>query len=506
MRSILIAATCWMGVGLLTGCTKLDEKLNAELTLEEAQEIADINGLLRGCYNSFRGPFQDQTGVFALQDMSSDDCIGPTRGGDWDDNGVWRVLHTHSWDPENQRIRENFNNLLQIVFNTTNLLTFNPPADAAAQALALRAYAMFYVLDLYNQVPVREPGENLLQDPQVLVGSAALDKIIEDLESAQADLSETAAPTVATKWMAKTMLAKAYLNRGVYANRLAPTFDAADMDRVIALCDEVINSGKFQIEDDFFKSFTPTNTETSKEIIFANKNDIGDGGNVRFHYYCGTHYNQTPSGWNGFTTLANFYDKFEAADQRRGRAYPGFTDVTGMRVGFLIGQQFDEDGVALKDRSGNNLVFTRDISPVISGQVETPGIRVVKYVPNMTDDIAGTANNDYVLLRYSDVLLMKAEALFRKGNTDDALDIVNELRDTRGATELTALTADNLIDERGREFYWESWRRHDLIRFGKYLAPYGPTKPGTSDNKYIIFPIPSNALAVNPNLTQNPGY
>lgn len=506
MKSIIIISTCWLGVGLLTGCTKLDEKLNAELTQEEAIEIADISGLLKGCYTSFRGPFQDQTGVFALQDMSSDDCIGPTRGGDWDDNGVWRVLHTHTWDADNQRIRENFSGLLQIVFNTTNLLNFSPPAGPAAEAYALRAYAMFYVLDLYNQVPVREPGGNLLLDPDVFVGTDALGKIIEDLEKAEPDLSETAPPTQATKWMVKTMLAKAYLNKGVYANRLAPTFETADLDKVIQYCDQIINSGRFSLEDDYFKSFTSANSETSREIIFSNKNEIGDGGNVRFHYYCGTHYNQTPSGWNGFTTLANFYDKFEAVDQRVGRAYPGFTNVTGMRVGFLIGQQYDQNNAPLKDRSGNNLVFTRDISPVISGQVETPGIRVVKYVPNMVDDAGGSANNDYVLLRYSDVLLMKAEALFRKGETDEALDIVNDLRDKRGATELASLTADNLLDERGREFYWESWRRHDMIRFGKFLAPYGPTKPGTSDNKYVIFPIPSNALAVNPNLTQNPGY
>ncbi|HYE55296.1 MAG TPA: RagB/SusD family nutrient uptake outer membrane protein, partial [Chitinophagaceae bacterium] len=82
----------------------------------------------------------------------------------------------------------------------------------------------------------------------------------------------------------------------------------------------------------------------------------------------------------------------------------------------------------------------------------------------------------------------------------------NELRATRGASPLASLTLDNLLDERGRELYWEMWRRNDMVRFGKYLEPYGTTKPAKSDNKYIVFPIPSSALAVNPNLQQNPGY
>lgn len=113
-------------------CTKLEEKVNGTVPFADFQAAADIPGLLKGCYNSFRGPFQDQTGVFCLQDMSTDQCLGPTRGGDWDDNGVWRVLHQHTWDPENQRIRENFNNLSTIVFNTTNIQQFNPSAAVKA--------------------------------------------------------------------------------------------------------------------------------------------------------------------------------------------------------------------------------------------------------------------------------------------------------------------------------------------------------------------------------------
>ena len=99
---------------------------------------------------------------------------------------------------------------------------------------------------------------------------------------------------------------------------------------------------------------------------------------------------------------------------------------------------------------------------------------------------------------------MKAEALLRTGNAAGGLAIVNQIRTARGATPLASLTADNLLDERGRELYWEGWRRNDLIRFGKFLNAWQEKAASTSER--LLFPIPNEQLAVNPNLTQNPGY
>jgi hypothetical protein len=99
---------------------------------------------------------------------------------------------------------------------------------------------------------------------------------------------------------------------------------------------------------------------------------------------------------------------------------------------------------------------------------------------------------------------MKAEAQLRTGNTAGPLVIVNDIRSKRGATPLGSVDLNNLLDERGRELYWEGWRRQDLIRFGKYLQPW-QEKP-TDDPRNLLFPIPSAQLAVNDNLVQNPGY
>lgn len=509
MKRMKIALTVAGCVAMLTGCTKLNESLNGSVSEAEFYASQDIPSLLKGCYTAFRGPYEDQTGVWCLQDMSSDDAIGPTRGGDWDDNGVWRVLHQQTWLPDNARIQDNFSNLLQIVFRTTDIQKFDISDSVRAQALFLRAYATFSTLDLYGKVPFRQVGTDPLLDPEILDADAATAQILTDLNAAVPNLGEGPA-YMANKWAAKALMAKLYLNKGTFKDRTNPTFDAADMAQVISLCDEIIASGKFALESDYFKAFTPTNSQTSKELIFSLENTNAEAGNVRFHWFCGTHYNQNPSGWNGFATLASFYDKFETADQRRGVAYGDFTTNTGMRVGFLQGQQYGKGGVALKDRSGNPLIFTASVDNIVTGSVvETAGIRVVKYVPDMKADWSGSqdnANNDYVMLRYADVLLMKAEALLRTGNAADALIIVNQIRAIRGATAFTALNLDNLLDERGRELYWESWRRNDLIRFGHFLDAVGTTRPSKSDNKYLLFPIPANALAANPALGQNPGY
>jgi len=98
---------------------------------------------------------------------------------------------------------------------------------------------------------------------------------------------------------------------------------------------------------------------------------------------------------------------------------------------------------------------------------------------------------------------MKAEAQLRTSLAPQALTIVNSIRTVRGASTLPSLTLDILLDERGRELYWESFRRQDLIRFGKFLAAW-QEKPA-SEAKYLLFPIPDNQLG-NPNLIQNTGY
>jgi hypothetical protein len=100
---------------------------------------------------------------------------------------------------------------------------------------------------------------------------------------------------------------------------------------------------------------------------------------------------------------------------------------------------------------------------------------------------------------------MKAEALMRSGNSSGALTIVNQLRTVRKAGALASIDETSLLAERGRELYDEGWRRQDLVRYGKFLLPFGG-KETTDDPKYLLFPFPSSQIVANPSLKQNPGY
>jgi len=296
------------------------------------------------------------------------------------------------------------------------------------------------------------------------------------------------------------------LNKAVFESedRLTFTFSTEDMTAVISNCDAIISSGNFELEAAYFDNFTSDNGENSSELIFCTNNRAGVQSNsMRGFWMSALHYNQTPSGWNGFTTLADFYNSFDDNDTRRGAELPTLKAQTGLKAGLLLGQQYNAADEALLDRQGNALSFTLESPIIVSGALlEVSGVRVMKWIPDMTNE--DTPGNDFSFLRYADVLLMKAEALMRNGDNSGALTIVNDLRAVRGADDMASINEQSLLAERGRELYQEGWRRNDLIRYGKFLEPWSQ-KP-VSDPTYLLFPFPSAQIVANPSLQQNPGY
>jgi hypothetical protein len=208
------------------------------------------------------------------------------------------------------------------------------------------------------------------------------------------------------------------------------------------------------------------------------------------------HYDTAPDGWNGFATLSEFYAKFEINDNRRSAPSPVTGGNNGIKKGFLIGPQTLNDGTpVLNSRQGNiQLNFKPQVT--ILGAATDEGIRVIKYHPS--------DQGKYILFRYADVYLMKAEAMFRKGDTAGALAMINTLRANRGASALASLTEANILDERGRELYWEGIRRVDQVRFGTFDDAW--QEKTSTDATRVLFPVPQQAIDTNPNLTQNPGY
>jgi hypothetical protein len=341
---------------------------------------------------------------------------------------------------------------------------------------------------------------------------------------------------------------RCYLNRGAFINRATPAFADADMQQVITLGTAIMTSGRYSYTPEYFDNFTADNQSKTREAIWAYDNTSGVSANnmdVRSFWYRTLHYNSYDSkapnaGWNGFSSVAEFYNSFGITttptqtpadtllDSRiGGRFKAGVTNVSGsgLRPGLLIGQQYDELGnkkhyrgwVAADGPNAKLLLFNPVIASnmieTVPGLLECTGIRVLKYSPDFAN-YDGSAGNDVIIFRYPDVVLMVAEAKMRAASPDNAgaLALVNGLRVARNAAPLASMTlvsATNyapgtLLAERGRELYWEWVRRTDLIRFGVFLRPW-PYKPA-DDPKYLLFPIPAQSLAANPNLKQNAGY
>ncbi len=507
-RNNIIKGFLYLGVvSLSIGCTNLDEEiLDGIANNTSAGGTVDVTAILQSTYEGLRD-FNGQGGVFAMDEMSTDAMVGPTRGGDWDDNGSWRQLHNHSWGPDHVEVRGAFNSLLSNVYKCNLVIENGGTPSQIAQAKFLRAWYYYNVVDLFGQAPYRPAGSNLLDEPKVMTRSEATDMIIKDLEEALPALSAKVVgdPSIASKDAANFLLAKVYLNKFVFKG--AAQADAADMTKVVQYVDALsLTNSLSTTGDGYWNNFQPENN-TSGEVIFSSKNRRGKpDGNTQSRWRMCNHYNQIPGGWNGFSTVGEYYDKFQSTDKRAKFTNDSIVKKMGNPAGFQIGQQFEPGGVKkLKDRNDNLLSFTKEVSLVISGDaIEYAGIRGVKYVPDFAN--LDQPENDLVLFRYSDALLMKAEAIARGGSAGSGITptaIMSQLAARAGVTA-AATTLEGIYAERGRELWWEGWRRNDAIRFGKFLAPRA-LKPGTSDNKYLLYPIPADAL-FNSNLKQNPGY
>lgn len=484
---------CALGLFMVPACTDLEvEPTDSVFTPVTGNTFAgDAGALLTTAYNDLN-TFADQAGIYSLYEHTSDEMIPPTRGTDWGDNGVWRTLHAHTWDATHSYVNSSWNALNGRVFRCNQVLASTSPAPTAQQAAEakfLRAFYMYHVMDLWGKVPFRNVGEGVEVNPRVLSRSEAFDFIETDLNDAlQAlpDLAPGGDARTASKAAANALLARLYLNKAVYK---ASNFDNADMAKVIQYCDAVSAAG-FSLDNDYFHNFM---SGATNEVIFtANSN----GGSPENRVRMTLHYDNKPDGWNGFTTLADFYAKFEDGDQRKGRdgARDG-TEFQGVGYGFLVGPQFNDDNQPVTNsRTGTPLVFTPDVP--LAGANSAQGIRVMKYHAGQY--------GDYIFLRMGDVVTMKAEAMLRSGDAGGALAVVNSLRQARGAADLAALDLPTMLDERGRELYWEGIRRIDQVRFGTWS---GTWQNKTNTDAYrVVFPIPQQALDSNPNLRQNDGY
>jgi starch-binding outer membrane protein, SusD/RagB family len=502
-RKMILRSLFLSSIIALSSCTSLDEEiLDGQGVVKGDATTVNTSALLISAYEGLR-EFQAQGQMFAMDEMSSDAMVGPTRGGDWDDNGAWRQLHTHTWGPDHVEVKNAWITLLSNVYKCNQILDNSTVANEVLQARFLRAFYYYHVVDLYGQAPYRPAKTRPEDDALVYTRSEATNYVISELEAILGSLPARNAsdPSIANKDAANFLLAKLYLNKAVFTSADPGvgtfSFAAADMTKVVSHVDAIVSS----LATNYWDNFAPSNN-TSPELLFTSKNVLGNSGNIQSRWRMSAHYNETPGGWNGFSTLSEYYNRFNPNDSRIKNADPSIIADFGNPVGFHIGQQYAPGGVTpLKDRKGNPLVFTPQVTMITRGTtLETAGIRGLKYIPDNAN--INSPENDYVFFRYSDALLMKAEAIAR-GGSGFVGTIMTDIASRTGQASSPA-TLDGIYAERGKELWWEGWRRNDMIRFGSFLKQR-ELKPYDSNAKYALFPIPADAL-LNPNITQNPGY
>lgn len=507
MKKFLINKWCFvflLSMIFSTSCTKLDEELYGRVTPENFFKTdAEVLAALAGVYNNM-GFAVNGGNLWRLLHLGTDEFIIVARSdGRWLDGSVYIEFFEHRWTPVNNRLGS-YSDVFRTIGSANAIIESlqsspNVPNLKAqiAEARGIRAYAYFYAMDLWGNVPIvttaRIEPTNL---PTNKTRKEVFDFVIAELTAAAVDLPSVKTVNRAayyprmTKEAAYAVMALSYLNGEVFAGK-------SYWPECIDMCDKIITTGSYELLTNYVNNFIPAN-EASREFIYAVSQDpTKSAGSNNFaqrtlHDSHRFKYGLPFTPQNGFNIVEDAYNRFESGDVRRSM--------------ILAGPQFDADGVTpLKNIAGTApLVLVPITSP--KNAAENEGYRLLKWQPDNTW-VNGGGGNDVATIRYAEILLTKAEALLRSGGSaTDARTLVNQVRVRSNATSLANVTLNNILDERGRELMWEGTRRRDMIRFGTFFTWTPFFKPAVTPAFRGLLPIPAAELGANPNLKQNPGY
>ena len=511
IRTSRLGAMLLIPVGLIIGCTDLKENPTSLITKDTFYKNSDeVIAGLASVYANLRSNMDD---YYSLNQVSSDETVVPTRGGDWFDNGAWIELHKQGWTPNSvvglREVNGIWNALYagvaraNIVLEALNNVTIPNQAAIKGELQALRALYYMQLMDCYGGVPVAT--DTKVEGRAAKTRAEVFAFVETELKAARAVLPKTWPDQQGrvTQGAADAMLASLYLNAQVYsgtptATGLTP--GAAKWTEAIAAADAVINSGTYTLAADFaaWKQNFNYNNQNSTENIFVVRGKAVDG--IGFNrQYQSLHYNsfEGGGGWNGWSVVEQTYNKFDPADLRR-------TVV-------LAGPQVDLfSGVPVNNRQGARLVFTPVIADITAAN-EGEGVRIYKF-PLDPGRAGNASGNDFTLFRLAEMYLIKAEALNELNRTAEAIPLINTIR-ARAFSPVKPIAAGTsqaalrtiLQDERLFELLGEGKRRQDQIRYGTYTTGVWFGKTATPGYKAVL-PIPQAQLSTNPLLKQNPGY
>lgn len=566
--------------GLLAGtaCTDLDTDLNTKYPVFPNNPIA-VEGEFNGCYRFLHGWFGRDFGEGVIN--QGDEVMGCCFGsGNYYDDGRYTDASIHSLHLDNWRTKAGMEGAMSGITYTNNKIaayggpTFNDPIVAPLRAI--RAYYHFWMMDIYGDFPIMDhvldEGEVLNRSPRADVARFIERELLEILnqEGALSKANDITTYGKPNYWMAAALLAKVYLNWGVYTNDITTVTGNTPNEKLndcVYWCDQIIQSGIFEVGFGYRKKFFPDNGVHIKDFIYALDVDPaskGDGTTTWYRWFGfkkdGMCYPYA-LGWKNEMSLAGqtvltkeAVDRFNLPGDERnimilqGPQYAFDLSYNPTDVPVMVCKnvsQPDQNNFQLNFRAefdfddGSIYSLGDEASPAFNGtnlkngtallNIQK-GARCFKYPPRAEDYTLWNRQqaNDGPIFRFADILLTKAECIMRGAQAtlgDTPMSLFNEVRRCSSAPELTANpTMQELLDERSREFILEPWRRNDLIRFGKFEDDWGEKnrykvwdnaehtqfhwvdRPGAKDPNRRLMPLHRDILNTNTNWSQNPGY
>ena len=518
----------------LTGCFNLDEEPYSEITEESfVPTEQDAAALMAKAYTPLNFIF-NWYGYFDLQEEPGDIIITPTRPNGWDDGGVYRAMHQHTWHDQSGQ-PGNTHWYCYSGINTANRVKTQLDEDALpvgdlkepmiAELRAIRALWYYMLLDNFGNVPIVTTWSDEI--PTQATRQEVYDFVVKELTEALPNLSEANDGTTygrMNKWAALACLCRVYLNAEVYTG-------TAQWAKVVETADQIINSGIFELAPDYSDNFAvDMDYSNNKEVIFAVPYDEKYSGFGQHHKWYPSdawkHFgNSKDYFWGGSCANPQFINAYEPGDKRLEKTW-------------LMGKRYSASNPS--EVIWECINYLPSLTCMRDGENNTSvnwGYRVAKYEYNYNTS-NGSWSNDFAYFRYAEVLLSKAEALMRQGkNESEAAALVSQIRarvfddaaqatvtaeDLKADTRIQYGTLDwdnnldelgdqtpvvlgGLYDEWGFEFACEAQRRSQMIRFGTFTTKNWFNHTPAGDH-VTIFPIPLDELQTNSNLKQNPGY
>lgn len=482
-------------------CTDLTEDMYEHIPADKYPENeGQLISLAVDAYSQLSELIDDWGFWFLFQEISSDGFVAPTRGGDWDDGGKWRVLHRHTWSNDADAVENMWEVLYDGVTRCNQILDrmqgFDQTDDVKkiiAEVEILRTFYYYLLMDNYGAIPYITSAFDAPAQPYRQPREVVFDNLVSTIENNIELLEATDKKFLANRYMAYMMLAKLYLNAEVYTGQ-EMWQEASDA------LDEVLG-GPYVLENDVRAPFRKENQNSSENIftIEFHEDDIqGFRLHMRSLHYLHVHtFDMADSPWNGFAATPYQFDLYEEGDARR--------------EAFMIwGPQYTSGNQPLLDDENPGEDKQVNIDPYLVAlhmnenehgynAVKYSGARAIKY--EIARNTKSNLSNDFPVFRLTDAMLMKAEVEVRLNGVGAGDDYINPIRERAGVAPFVNATLDNILDERGRELWLEGHRRQDLIRFGRFQDEWWekPARLGVT-----TLPVPKFASDANPNLLAEP--